>query len=319
MSKIDDKRTLITGGTGSLGTALVERLLSGKSGNPESITIFSRGEAKQHEMMMAYPSDKLNFIIGDVRDYHAVLLAVVNADIVIHAAALKHVGACENNPIEALQTNVDGVRNIIQAVKEGGARCDVVVGVSTDKACEPVNVYGNTKFFQERILIYGNKHNSSTRFVCVRYGNVIASEGSVIPKFIKQIRKGGPVTVNEMGMTRFLVSLNQAVDTLIDAIENALPGEIYIPQNLSATTVGDIAKTLIDHRDIKITVIGIHPGEKMHEILISCDEMHRTVKRDKYYVVTPEIQDGPAITYSSTDYVISRGQLSELFKKEGLI
>lgn len=316
---IDGKRILITGGTGSLGIALVERLLSGKNGKPESITIFSRGEAKQHDMRLAYPSDKLHFIIGDVRDYHAILLAVVNADIVIHAAALKHVGACEDNPIEALQTNIDGARNIIQAVKEGGARLDVVVGVSTDKACEPVNIYGNTKFFQERILIYGNKNSNSTRFICVRYGNVIASTGSVIPKFIKQIKKGGPVTVNELGMTRFLVSLKQAVDTLIDAIENALPGEIYIPQNLIATTVGDIAKTLIDHRDIKITKVGIQPGEKMHEILISCDEMHRTIKRDKYYVVTPEIQDGPQITYTSLDHVISRGQLSELFRKEGLI
>ena len=314
---IDGKRILITGGSGSLGTALVERLLSGKNGNPESITIFSRGEAKQHDMMMAYPSDKLKFIIGDVRDYHAVLLAVVNADIVIHAAALKHVGACEANPIEARQTNVGGAENIVLAVKEGNTHPEVVVGVSTDKACEAVNVYGATKFLQERTLLWANKNK--TRFVCVRYGNVIGSAGSVIPVFQKQIRNGGPVTVTEAGMTRFLVSLNGAVDTLISAIETALPGEIYIPKDLPATTVGDIAKTLIDYRNIAIKNVGMRPGEKMGEILISCDEMFRTIKRDKYYVITPEIQSGPAVVYKSEDHLIDHGQLSDLFKKEGLI
>lgn len=311
---IDGKRILITGGSGSLGTALVERLLKSKV---ESITVFSRGEAKQHEMRLAYPSDKLHFIIGDVRDYHAILLAVVNADIVIHAAALKHVGACEDNPREAKQTNIDGAENIVQAIKEGGARCDVVVGVSTDKACQPVNVYGATKFLQERTFILAN--NSNTRFICVRYGNVIGSAGSVIPVFQKQIRSGGPVTVTEASMTRFLVSLNVAVDTLLDAIETALPGEIYIPKGLPATTVGDIAKTLIDYRDIKIKIVGMRPGEKMGEILISCDEMHRTIRRDKYYVITPEIQSGPEVVYISEDHLISKGELSELFKKEGLI
>jgi len=318
---IDGKRILITGGTGSLGRALVERLLSGKHGNPESITIFSRGEEKQHEMRLAYPSDKLNFIIGDVRDYHAILVAVVNADILIHTAALKHVSACEANPIEARQTNIGGAENIVRAVKEGGARLEVVVGVSTDKACQPVNVYGATKFMQERILIWANRNLNNTRFICVRYGNVIGSTGSVIPIFKKQIWNGGPIRITNPDMTRFLVTFDLAVDTLIEAIETALPGEVYIPSKLPATTIGDIANTLIDYRDIKIVNIGIQPGEKMHEILISNDEMKRTLLRDGYYVITQEKQADSALSseYNSQDNLISRSKLSELFRKEGLI
>jgi len=318
MHQLEGKRILITGGTGSLGTALVERLL--KMGVHKSITIFSRGEAKQHEMRMAYPNNSLHFVIGDVRDYHAVLRVVAKADIVIHAAALKHVGACEDNPIEARQTNVGGAENIVQAIQEGNAKPEVVVGVSTDKACQPVNVYGATKFLQERIFIWANKNNG-TRFVCVRYGNVMGSQGSVIPVFQKQIRNGGPVTVNEPTMTRFLVSLNQAVDTLLIAIEAALPSEIYIPSGLPATTVGDIAKTLIDYRDIQVKAMGIRPGEKMHEILISCDELNRTVLRDGYYVVTPKEQNQAVLSteYLSRDHVISHGKLIEMFKQEGLI
>ena len=315
---MDGKRVLITGGTGTLGIALAIRLLSGKNGNPESITIFSRGEARQHEMMVAHREDKLNFVIGDVRDYHAVLGVVANADIVIHTAALKHLATCEANPIEAMKTNIGGAENIVQAIKEINTRPDVVVGVSTDKACHPTNVYGTTKFLQESILLWANK-NSTTRYICVRYGNVIASQGSVIPLFQRQIRNGGPVTVTDPCMTRFLVSLNVAVDTLLSAIENALPGEIYIPFNLPSATVGDIATTLIDYRNIKIKTIGIQDREKVHETLISSDEMNRTVKRDKYYVITPEIQSGSAVVYISEDHLISRGQLSKLFKKEGLI
>jgi len=321
MSNTDGKRILITGGTGSLGTALVQRLLSGKNGNPSSITVFSRGEARQHEMRMKYPSDKLHFVIGDVRDYQAVLGVVANADIVIHTAALKHLKTCEDNPIEAVKTNVGGALNIIQAVKEGNAHPEVVVGVSTDKACLPTNIYGATKFIQERLFISANK-NSATRYICVRYGNVIASQGSVIPLFQRQIRNGGTVTVTDPSMTRFLVSLNVAVDTLLAAIETALPGEIYIPQNLPAATVGDIATTLIDYRDITVEIIGIQDREKMHEILITYEEIGRTLERNGYYVVTQERQPQPAIIsteYISKDHVISRGQLRELFKSEGLI
>lgn len=315
---IEGKQILITGGTGTLGTALVKRLLSGKNGKPESITIFSRGEARQHEMMGAHREDKLNFIIGDVRDYHAVLGVVANADIVIHTAALKHLKTCEDNPIEAIKTNIGGVQNIVQAIREINTRPEVVVGVSTDKACHPVNVYGATKYLQESILIRANK-NSTTRFICVRYGNVIASQGSVIPLFKEQIRKGGPVTVTAPAMTRFLVSQNVAVDTLLSAIESALPGEIYIPCNLPAATVGDIATTLIDYRDIKVKIVGIKDREKMHETLISSDEMTRMLKRGNYYVITTERQGEPPPFYVSENYVISRGQLGELFKKEGLI
>lgn len=315
---IDSKRILITGGTGTLGTALVLRLLSGKNGKPQSITIFSRGEARQHEMMVTHREDKLDFVIGDVRDYQSVLGVIANADIVIHAAALKHLKTCEDNPFEAIKTNVFGAWNIVRAIRESKSHVEVAVGVSTDKACQPTNVYGATKFLQECTLLWANK-NSNTKYICVRYGNVIASQGSVIPLFKEQIKKGGPVTVTDPTMTRFLVSQRVAVDTLLSAIENALPGEIYIPQKLPAAQVGDIAKALIDYRDIKVKIIGIKDREKMHESLISSDEMNRTLKRDNYYVITQDTQSGEGITYKSEDHVISRGKLSEIFKKEGLI
>ena len=229
------KTVLITGGTGSLGKVLVQRILGGKLGAPEKVIVFSRDEAKQHAMRLSYLHKKvstdeaiyrnfskvLEFRIGDVRDYAAVCSAVKNADIVVNAAALKQVPSCEYFPAEALLTNCMGACNIVRAIGENGYPVGSVVAISTDKACKPVNVMGMTKSLQERIFVAANILQAKTRYIGVRYGNVLASRGSVIPLFHEQIRNGGPVTITAPGMTRFLLSLNRAVDTVFTAIKSA--------------------------------------------------------------------------------------------------
>ena len=320
---LEGKRVLVTGGTGSLGASLVRALLRGDAGRPASITVFSRDEAKQQDMRLSFmrrpaatdevifesSSQQLRFRIGDVRDYAAVRAAVEQADVVIHAAALKQVPLCEYFPLEAVQTNVLGAANIVRAIRESGARVETVVGISTDKACKPVNVMGMTKALMERMFVEANLECPSTRFLCVRYGNVIASRGSVVPLFVDQIAGGGPVTITTDEMTRFLLSLDRAVETVFDAIDSALPGEILVPR-VSAVRIRDVATTLIDGRDVRIEVTGARPGEKTHEIMVSEEECHRTVSRGEYYVILPmlpELRDGqlftPALTseYSSSE------------------
>src|SRR4029079_1190086 len=236
---LSGKRILVTGGTGSMGRTFVHRVLSGELGKPRKVIVFSRDEAKQHDMRMSYlhrtvSTDEvifnnfrsvLEFRLGDVRDYGDVCSAVQDVDIVINAAALKQVPTCEYFPAQAILTNCLGAQNIVRAIGENGYPVETVVGISTDKACKPVNVMGMTKSLQERIFIAANVLNRRTRFICVRYGNVLASRGSVIPLFHQQILSGGPVTITHPEMTRFLLSLNQAVDTVFAAIREALPGE----------------------------------------------------------------------------------------------
>jgi UDP-glucose 4-epimerase len=232
---LSGKRIVVTGATGSLGKVLVRRLLSGELGRPSKIIVFSRDEAKQHSMRLAYQrretatdeviyhnfEELLQFQIGDVRDYHSVSAVLRNADVVFNAAALKQVPTCEYFPYEAVQTNIGGAENIVRVIRENQLPVETVVGVSTDKACKPVNVMGMTKAIQERIVIRANLDCPNTRFICVRYGNVLASRGSVIPLFHHQIRQGGPVTVTTTEMTRFLLSLEQAVDTIFAAVQYA--------------------------------------------------------------------------------------------------
>ncbi|MGH9650985.1 MAG: polysaccharide biosynthesis protein, partial [Terriglobales bacterium] len=286
------KRVLVTGGTGSLGRVVVRRLLTGEMGRPAKITVFSRDEAKQHDMRLSYlhraaatdeviyrsSQELLAFRIGDVRDYSSVLQAVRQADVVVNAAALKQVPTCEYFPFEAVQTNILGPQNLVRAVREGQGQLELVVGVSTDKACKPVNVMGMTKALQERLLLEANRDCPATRWICVRYGNVIASRGSVVPLFLDQVARGGPVTITTPEMTRFLLSLDTAVDTIFAAMRSALPGETYVPIAPSARMV-DVAKALIDGRNIPIALTGIRPGEKTHEILVSEEECHRTLRR----------------------------------------
>ncbi len=297
---LEGKRILITGGTGSLGRSLVHRLLGGEMGRPEKIIVFSRDEAKQHSMRLEYlereaatddiiyhnSRELLAFRIGDVRNYSSLLQAVRNADVVFHTAALKQVPTCEYFPFEAVQTNILGAQNLVRVITENDTSVELVVGVSTDKACKPINVMGMTKALQERILIQANLESTNTRFMCVRYGNVIASRGSVVPLFLDQIRRGGPVTITLKEMTRFLLRMDQAVETVFAAARSGLPGETYVPKVPSARVV-DLAEALINGRDTPITFVGIRPGEKIHEILVSEEECHRTIERDDYYVICP--------------------------------
>jgi UDP-glucose 4-epimerase len=270
----------------------------------------------------------LEFRIGDVRDFADVCSAVRDADIVVNAAALKQVPVCEYFPTQAVMTNCMGANNIVRAIEENGYPVQTVVGVSTDKACKPVNVMGMTKAIQERIFTSANILNPNTRFVCVRYGNVLASRGSVIPLFHDQIRHGGPVTVTVPNMTRFLLTLNEAVDTVIAAIKDAERGETYVPRAPSATVM-NIAKALIGERSIKVDMVGIRPGEKMHEILVSEEEANHCVARGGSYAIRPMLpeladegrREPNALKgeYSSADAVLDYGGTAELLKRHGLL
>jgi len=334
MYPLKGKSVLITGGTGSLGQVLVRRLLSGEMGQPAKIIVFSRDEAKQHAMRVAYLHQRvvtdeviyhnfrelLEFRIGDVRDFHSVAAVLRGVDVVFNAAALKQVPTCEYFPFEAVTTNIAGPENIVRAIQEHELPVETVIGISTDKACKPVNVMGMTKAIQERVFIQANMRCPNTRFVCVRYGNVLASRGSVIPLFHDQIRSGGPVTITTTDMTRFLLSLDQAVDTVFAALSEARRGETYIPRVPSALVV-DIAESLIGGRPIKTEVTGIRPGEKVHEILVSEEECHRSVDRGSYYAILPmllELRDGQPVPevlareYSSADDVMDRAALDRL-------
>ena len=330
----DGLRVLVTGGTGSLGKMVVRRLLAASSRRPARVTVFSRDEAKQHEMRLSYlhrtsatddiiyrhSQELLSFRIGDVRDYSATARAVADADVVVHAAALKQVPSCEYFPAEAVATNILGAMNIVRAIREGRLPVQVVAGISTDKACKPINVMGMTKAVMERIFVEANLGSAETRFVCVRYGNVIASRGSVVPLFVEQVATGGPVTITLREMTRFLLSLDRAVDTVFAAIEHALPGETYVPR-VPAARVVDVAEALIDGRDVPIVVTGIRPGEKLHEIMVSEEECYRTVERAGYYVICPmlpelrrQVVDVPALQseYSSSQVTLGLAELRTL-------
>jgi len=334
MKELEGKRILVTGGTGSLGKTLVRRLLTGEMGTPAKITVFSRDEAKQHYMRLEYlhretatddviyqnSQDILTFRIGDVRDYSALLAAMREADIVFHAAALKQVPSCEYFPFEAVLTNIIGAENVVKAIKENNLPVEKVVGISTDKACKPINVMGMTKALQERILIEANRDCSSTILTCVRYGNVIASRGSIIPLFVEQIQKNQQLTVTLPEMTRFLLSLDRAVDTVFEAIRKGSRGETFVPKVLAAKIV-DVAKALMGNKNLPIVFTGIRPGEKIHEIMVSEEECFRTVERGDFYVILPvlpelrgEVEEANSLKneYSSKDNNISVDELKEL-------
>lgn len=331
---IDSKRVLVTGGTGSLGQRVVRRLLDGALGRPDKVVVLSRDEAKQHDMRLRFlqrdaatddviyehARDRLAFRIGDVRDYDTLADVLRGIDVVIHAAALKQVPACEYFPVEAVRTNVMGAEALVRATMAAGVNVETVIGISTDKACKPINVMGMTKAVMERILIEANLRQPATRFACVRYGNVVASRGSVVPLFLDQIRRGGPVTITLEEMTRFLLTLDRAVDTVLAALAEAKAGEIYVPK-VPAARMTDLAAALIDGRDIPIKVTGIRPGEKIHEIMVSEEECHRTIERHGYYVICPMLPEcqpettaGTVFTseYSSADITLGAEGLRDL-------
>ncbi len=334
MKELEGKRILVTGGTGSLGKTLVNRLLTGEMGTPENITVFSRDEAKQHYMRLEYlnretatddviyqnSKDCLKFRIGDVRDYSALVAAMRDADVVFNAAALKQVPSCEYFPFEAVQTNIFGAANIVRAIRENNLRIEKVIGISTDKACKPINVMGMTKALQERVLIEANRDCKTTQFNCVRYGNVIASRGSIIPLFVEQIENNQPITITLAEMTRFLLGLDCAVDTVFEAIRSNGRGETFVPKVASAKMT-DVAKVLMGDKELPFVYTGIRPGEKVHEIMVSEEECFRTIERGEYYVilpVLPELRDQPEITpalaeeYSSRDNNLAMPELRDL-------
>lgn len=329
----------MTGGTGSLGQTLVRRLLTGEMGMPARITVFSRDEAKQHYMRLEYlhkkaatddviyqdSYDLLNFRIGDVRDYSSLLAAMRGADVVFNAAALKQVPSCEYFPFEAVLTNIYGAENVARAIRENNLPVERVIGISTDKACKPINVMGMTKALQERILIEANRDCPQTSFTCVRYGNVIASRGSIVPLFVELVRKNQPLTVTLPEMTRFLLSLDRAVDTVFACLRDGKRGETYIPK-VPAARITDVAKALMGNKDLPIVYTGIRPGEKIHEIMVSEEEIYRTVERNGYYVIMPVLPElrgkeefTPALTseYSSKDDNISVEELKNLLSGAG--
>jgi len=340
-SLFKDKRILVTGGTGSLGKKLVDRLLTGNYGRPRKITIFSRDEAKQYDMRLGYrdltaateevifedSQQLLDFCIGDVRDYQSIASALRRSDVVINAAALKQVPGCEYAPAEAISTNIAGPQNITRAIENLGLPVETVIGVSTDKACKPVNLMGMTKAIQERVFIAANMRCPHTRFLCVRYGNVLASRGSVVPLFHSQIQQGGPVTITTPEMTRFLLTLDQAVDTILAAYEFGQAGETIVPR-VPSTLMTNVAKALIHGREIEIQIIGIRPGEKVHEVLVAEDEIYRTTVRGDYYVVhsiLPELSsqtlpEGPTLDceFSSANGTMSLSDTRELLERDRL-
>lgn len=336
---LEGKKILVTGGTGSLGKTLVRRLLTGEIGVPERITVFSRDEAKQHFMRLEYlhrtaatdeviyqnSQNVLQFRIGDVRDPAAVAGALADTDVVFHAAALKQVPSCEYFPYEAVLTNINGAANIVRAIKELRLPVETVVGISTDKACKPINVMGMTKALQERVLLEANRDMAHCKIMCVRYGNVIASRGSIVPLFVEQVRNRQPLTVTLPEMTRFLLSLDRAVDTVFAAIRTGRPGETFVPK-VAAARIVDVAKALMGGEELPIVFTGIRPGEKIHEIMVSEEECYRTVERGDYYAILPVLPEvrgdaefDPALEteYSSKDQNISGDELKELLRSAG--
>jgi len=277
-----DKVILITGGTGSFGKKMTKILLAEK--NPKKIIIFSRDELKQHEMRVSgYDDERLRYFIGDVRDQERLVRALHGVDIVVHAAALKQVPACEYNPMEAVKTNIIGTSNVLEAALDAGVK--KVLALSTDKAVSPANLYGGTKLVAEKLVIQSNNYaaGTSTRYACVRYGNVVGSRGSVVPLFLKQ-RANGKITITDERMTRFWLSLEQGVKFVINCIEHMEGGEVFIPK-IPSTKVVDLARAIAPEAEIEI--IGIRPGEKLHEDLLSPDEARNAVERKTMYVIKP--------------------------------
>jgi len=288
----NNKTIFVTGGTGSWGHELVKQML--EKYEPKEIRIYSRGEHKQVEMKREFGNHPaLKFIIGDVRDKNILGLAMKGSDFVFHLAALKHVPVCEENCWEAVLTNIYGTQNVIECAIENNVK--KVVDISTDKAVDPFNHYGCTKACGEKMIINANRNYiSDTKFVCIRGGNVMGTNGSVLPLFKRQIKENNFVTITDLDMTRYLMSTREAIGLVFEAVINSEGGEIFV-MRMPATKVSNIVSVmtnLFGDKDTKHEVIGIRPGEKMHEVLVSKNEAPRTkIFNDKYYVILPQYDD----------------------------
>jgi UDP-N-acetylglucosamine 4,6-dehydratase len=277
-----DKVILVTGGTGSFGKKFVEIML--EEYHPSKLIVFSRDELKQHEMRVnGFDHPSMRYFIGDVRDVDRLRRAMHGVDIVVHAAALKQVPACEYNPMEAVKTNILGSSNVVDAALDAGVK--KVLALSTDKAVNPVNLYGATKLAAEKLFVQSNAYagGMATRFSCVRYGNVVGSRGSVVPIFLQQ-RSNGRLTVTDQRMTRFWLTLEQGVRFVIRRIEQMRGGEVFVPK-IPSMNLADLAKAIAPEAQLEF--VGIRPGEKLHEVLISEDEARGTVELEDMFVVQP--------------------------------
>lgn len=303
-----NKKLLITGGTGSFGNAVLRRFLDS---DLEEIRIFSRDEKKQDDMRKHYQSSKIKFYLGDVRDYQATLNVVRGVDYIFHAAALKQVPSCEFYPLEAVKTNVLGTENVLEAA----ISCNVsrVVCLSTDKAVYPINAMGISKAMMEKVAVAKARSSDSTVICVTRYGNVMASRGSVIPLFVDQFRAGNPITITDPKMTRFMMTLEDAVDLVLYAFVNGQPGQIFVQKSPAATieTLVCALKDLLQMQEHPVSIIGTRHGEKLYETLLSREEMAMANSLPGYYSIPPDLRDlnygkfieqGDAIISDAQDY-----------------
>lgn len=283
-----DRVLLITGGTGSFGNAVLRRFINS---DLREIRIFSRDEKKQDDMRKRYNDPKLKFYIGDVRDYQSVLNAVRGVDFIFHAAALKQVPSCEFHPMEAVKTNVMGTENVLEAAIS--CKVDRVVCLSTDKAVYPINAMGISKAMMEKVAVAKSRNSEATVICATRYGNVMASRGSVIPLFVDQIRSGKPITITDPAMTRFMMTLDDAVDLVLYAFEYGHSGDIFIQKSPAATveTLGKALAELMGVFDHRMDIIGTRHGEKLYEVLLSREEMAAALDLGNYYRIPPDLRD----------------------------
>ena len=281
MNMLKDKVVLVTGGTGSFGKKFTRKALEL---GVKKIIVFSRDELKQYEMKQEFQDERIRFFIGDVRDAERLERAFSGVDIVIHAAAMKHVDACEYNPFEAIKTNINGAQNIVEAAIN--QKVQRIIALSTDKACSPVNLYGATKLASDKLFVAANSYvgEQDTRFAVVRYGNVVGSRGSVVP-FFKKVRETGVVPITDERMTRFWITLDQGVQFVLDSLERMHGGEIFVPK-IPSMNIMDLARAIAPNCEYK--VIGIRPGEKLHEAMIMEDDARHTREFDTYYAIQPE-------------------------------
>lgn len=326
MSYFENKTILITGGTGSFGQKFAELIL--KEHNPKSVRIYDNRELAEVEMERRFSDPRLRFLIGDIRDKARLERAMSGVDIVIHAAALKHVPICEYNPIEAVRTNMEGSVNVIDAAIDN--KVERVMAISTDKAVQPINLYGATKMVAEKLFVQGNSYTGSnqTIFSCTRYGNVLASSGSVIPLFQSQA-KNGEITITHQDMTRFWITLEGGVRFVINSTERMKGGEVFVPKIPSMKLI-DLAEAVAP--EVKKTVIGTRPGEKLHEILITKEEAIHTKEFDRYFIVEPEfsfwrkdnhsggttLSEGFSYISNKNKEWITKEQMQEILKKSYL-
>lgn len=301
MIKLKNKTILVTGGTGSFGKKFISTVLKQ---DVKKVIVFSRDELKQYEMAQEFTDSRIRFFIGDVRDKDRLYRAFDGVDIVIHAAALKHVGACEYNPFEAVKTNIHGAQNIIEAAIDRGV--EKVIALSTDKAASPLNLYGATKLASDKLFVAANSYvgEKNTRFAVVRYGNVVGSRGSVVP-FFKKIKSTGIVPITDERMTRFWITLDQGVQFVLDNLDRMYGGEIFVPK-IPSMNVTDLAKAIAP--ECKVEIVGIRPGEKLHEAMITEDDARQTLEYDSYFIIQPEFP------WWSEEYRHGGRKLAEGFK-----